>query len=83
MIWHGGHADEVRLEAEERGWELVVESEHGTYRFNVHGIVGQFIKMGDEAARYFEEGRMAALAHEQDMAKQRTDEFYDWMVGDA
>ena len=80
---YGGIADEVRLEAEEFGWELVVETDHDVFRFRVHGIVDDIIKAGKEAQDYLDEGRRLAREHSIDLARREQDEAYDRMVGDA
>lgn len=80
---YGGIADEVRLEAEEFGWELVVETDHDVFRFRVHGIVEDIIKAGKQAEDYLAEGRMAATMYEIDLAQREQREAYDRMVGNA
>lgn len=86
---NGGDADVVRLEAEENGWELVVESNFGRYRFNVHGIASsgelddQLEQCKVDLAGWRIEGRMAARAHEVDLAIQAADEMHDRLVGDV
>jgi hypothetical protein len=82
-MYYGGIVDEIHLDSDESGFELVIESSLGSYRFNVHSVIASFIAMGDHAAQYFEEGAMAALAHEADLARRRTDEAHDRLVGNA
>lgn len=36
--WHREHLESVKLEGEEQGWELVVETDFAVYRFNAHGL---------------------------------------------
>jgi hypothetical protein len=86
---HGGDLEVVRLEAEENGWELVVETNSGTYRFDAHGpasdgsLDDQIRGMGSELITWKMEGRRAAREHSVDLAKRETDEWHDRMVGDA
>lgn len=61
---YGGIADEIRLEAEEFGWELIVESDHNSFCFRVHGIIEDIIKAGKQAEAYLEEGRQLAAEHQ-------------------
>lgn len=85
----GGNLEAVRLEPEERGWELVVETNSGIYRFQAHGpasdgsLDDQIRGMGAELISWKMEGRRAAREHAVDLAKRETDEAYDRMVGDA
>ena len=80
---YGGITDEVRLESEEFGWELVVETDLDSYRFNVHGIIQDIIKCGKELEAYLAEGRVAAMMYEIDLAQREQQEAYDRMVGNA
>lgn len=85
----GGDLEAVRLEPEENGWEVVVETNSGTYRFTAHGAVcdgslaDQLRGMSSELITYWSEGARAAREHAVDLAKRETDEAYDRMVGDA
>jgi hypothetical protein len=85
----GGTAEHLSLEGEENGWELVVETLDGTFRFNVHGIASsgdlddQIRGIGSALITWKAEGKRAALEHSIDMAKRQTDEDHDRMVGDA
>ena len=79
----------IRLEPEENGWELVVETTAGVHRFNAHGMASsgelddQIRAMGSDLITWKMEGRRAAREHEIDLAKRETDEAHDRMVGDA
>lgn len=86
----GGALETVRLEAEEDGWELVVETVDGeTHRFNAHATASdgslddQIRAMGAELITWKMEGQRAAREHAIDLAKQQTDRWHDDMVGDA
>lgn len=87
--FYGGRVDEFRLEGDEDGWNLIVETESGTVRFNVHGIAssGEFDELLEqckvELAAWRIEGRMAARQHEADLARQAADEHHDSLVGDS
>lgn len=61
---YGGITDEVRLESDEFGWELVVETDLDSYRFNVHGVIQDIIKCGVELQAYLDEGRRLASEHQ-------------------
>ena len=89
MSTHHGRAELVRLEPEENGWELVVETESDVHRFNVHGIVSsgdladQLRGMSSELITYWSDGARAAREHAVDLAQRETDEAHDRMVGNA
>ena len=84
-----GHADEIRLDTDEDGWELVVETENGTVRVNVHGMASsgeldqQLTKALHELQEWREDGRAAAREYEIELAQRETDDAYDRWVGDA
>lgn len=85
----GGRVDNVRLEAEEEGYELVVETDLGVYRFNAHAmvcdesLVTKLSVIQAEAITYLDEGRRAAREHSVDLAKQVSDAEHDRLVGDV
>lgn len=86
---HGGDLEFVRLEPEENGWELVVETNSAIYRFDAHGpassgdLDDQIRAMGSDLITWKMDGRRAAREHEVELAKRETDEAHDRMVGDA
>jgi hypothetical protein len=82
-------ADWIRLDSDEDGWELVVETGDGSHRFNVHGMAssGELDEALTRALRtlqeWREEGRAAAREYDLELARQESDDAYDRMVGDA
>ena len=53
---NGGIADDIRLESDESGFELHIDSSEGTFVFNVHGLAPtELCKM------------LGSIAHEIDM----------------
>ena len=86
---YGGRVDELRLEAEENGWDLVVETDIGTFRFGVHGLASsrelddQLIGCLHQLADWNLGGQKAAREHDVDLATQAADEAHDKFVGDA
>ena len=99
MFVNGGIADEIRLDSDENGFELIVESSEGTFRFNVHGLAGGALheQLGNivrELDEYWAEGRAAAAAHETERVlwpgemgyapdDPKSPGYHDRMVGDA
>lgn len=85
----GGRVDEIRLDSDENGWELVIDTDNGTIRFNIHGMASSgdldrdLNKALREVQEWREEGRAEALIHQAELARQETDDAYDRMVGDA
>jgi len=79
----GGDADEVHIESTETGWELVVEANSGTYRFDVHSVAhfgvlaGQLRKVASELDDWWAEGVQAAREHERDRVLTPEEAGYD------
>lgn len=58
------NAETIRFEADEAGWEMVVESDWGTFRFNIHGCVLDLDHAYQRTiAAYLAEGQAAAASY--------------------
>lgn len=69
--------ESISIEAEERGWEIVVETDGARYRFHAHGIASSGELRRDLGAvlatldEWETEGREAAAAHVRDLASKK------------
>ena len=93
----GGDLDEILIEAEENGYELVLETNSGTYRFSVHGaahfgvLADQLRKVTRELDDWWAGGIQAAREHAAtipdeggyDPSDPKSPGYHDRMVGDA
>lgn len=79
----GGDVDEVRLQSDERGFELVVETNSGTYLFNIHGVShnrefsGQLQEVARQLDEWWDEGLQAAREHERERVLTPEEAGYD------
>lgn len=62
-----GHAESIRVEGMEDGFELFIVTEQGSFVVNVHAVTHDLITVGGEMSSYWAEGREAALAHQADL----------------
>jgi hypothetical protein len=59
-----GKAESVEFISDENGWELQIETNVGTFRFNIHGCVLDLDQSYQHTiAPYLEEGRRAAASY--------------------
>lgn len=93
----GGDLDEVLIETDEQGWELVIETNSGTYRFSAQGVAhfgvlaDQLRKVTRELDDWWGEGQQAAREHAAtlvdeggyDPSDPKSPGYHDRMVGDA
>ena len=68
---NGGIADDIKLDSDENGFELVIESSEGTFRFNVHGLAATELctilgTIVHELDMWWAEGRAAASEYERE-----------------
>ena len=77
MTVNGGIAEDIRLESDESGFELVVDSSEGTFVFNVHGLAPtELCKMlgaiAHEVDVWWAEGRQAAQEYQSGIIEEGT-----------
>ncbi len=62
-----GHAHTVELIPDEDGFNLILDTEKGTFVVNVHGVIDDLISVGNFLVDYMAEGALAAAQHRADM----------------
>lgn len=70
----------IRVDSDERGWELHIETDEGDYHFNMHGVAEDLLtQMVAQVGGWLAEGQQAAAEHEHDLRHLDREDEEQWM----